>query len=337
MKKTLYPPMKTRFAAGVSLFFLAPFVGEFLLGNLPVTMFYLMPVLALLYGGGALLIRETAVRLNLNKAGLLLLCLAYGIIEETFNTQSLFDPNYLGLRLLDYGYVPFLKMGSWWTVYVLGIHIVWSTAVPVLLIDYLFPKVKGKPVLGIAGIVVVAAGFAFAAFAPLLNRPEQAFMASGQQFMIAGIAVILLCLLAILGFRKRNGKEKITGNVPSPLSMGIISLLLGSGFMALTFVTTYIPAWLNVTGMLLLFTAGGVLFGLLSRRSGWSPKHTLYVVGGLLFTYLWFGFVQTPSIGAITPLQDTLGNILFSLVAVGVFILAHQTPFGAHLRGSVAQ
>ncbi len=216
-------------------------------------MFYLMPVLALLYGGGALLIRETVVRFNLNKAGLLLLCLAYGIVEEAFNTQSLFDLNYLGLRLLDYGYVPFLKMGSWWTIYVLGIHIVWSTAVPVLLIDYLFPKVKGKPILGIAGLILVAAGFAFAAFAPLLNRPEEAFMASGQQLIIAGIAVILLFLLAVLGFRKREKEEKKIGKVPSPLVIGIISLLLGSGFMALTFTISYIPAWLNVAGMLLLF------------------------------------------------------------------------------------
>ncbi len=48
--------MKTRIAAGVSLFS-GTIVGEFLLGNLPVTMFYLMPVLALLYGGGALLIK----------------------------------------------------------------------------------------------------------------------------------------------------------------------------------------------------------------------------------------------------------------------------------------
>ena len=85
-------PASIRIAATVSLFFLAPFVGEFLLGNLPVNMFYLIPMLALLYGSGALLIRETAVRLNLDRGGVLLLCLVYGIIEEAFNTQSLFDP-----------------------------------------------------------------------------------------------------------------------------------------------------------------------------------------------------------------------------------------------------
>lgn len=323
MKKAFYPPMKTRIVAAVTLFFLAPFIGEFLLGNLPVTMFYLIPVLALLYGGGALLIRETAVRLNLNKAGLLLLCLAYGIIEEAFSTQSLFDPNYLGLRLLDYGYVPFLKMGAWWTVYVLGIHTIWSTVVPVLLIDYLFPKAKGKPVLGIVGIIVVALGFVFAAFAPLLN-PEKAFMASGQQFIFAGIAVVLLILASILVFRNSNSPEKKIGKVPSPMVTGIIALLLGSGFMALTFTTLLVPAWLNVAAMLLLFAIGGILFALLSKRSGWSDKHTLYVVGGLLFTYVWFGFVQTPSVGAITPLQDILGNIVFSLIAVGVFVLAHK-------------
>jgi hypothetical protein len=116
-------PASTRIAAAVSLFFLAPFVGEFLLGNLPVNMFYLIPVLALLYGSGALLIRETAVRLNLDRGGVLLLCLVYGIIEEAFNTQSLFDPNYLGMHL-RLCYVPFLHNGIVWTVLCVSIHIV---------------------------------------------------------------------------------------------------------------------------------------------------------------------------------------------------------------------
>lgn len=44
-----------RIAPAVILFFLAPLVAEFLLGNLPITMLSSLVVLAPMYGGGALL------------------------------------------------------------------------------------------------------------------------------------------------------------------------------------------------------------------------------------------------------------------------------------------
>ena len=51
-----------RIAPAVGLFFLAPLVAEFLLGNLPVTVLPALVLLAPLYGGGALLIREVTRR-----------------------------------------------------------------------------------------------------------------------------------------------------------------------------------------------------------------------------------------------------------------------------------
>ncbi len=47
---------------------------------------------------------------------MVLLGLTYAIIEEAFVTQSLFNPNYLGLRLLDYGYIDSLGISIWWTL-----------------------------------------------------------------------------------------------------------------------------------------------------------------------------------------------------------------------------
>lgn len=55
-------PVGNRVGPVLGLFFLAPLAGEFLLGNLPVTMFWLIIVLAPIYGGGALLIREVSRR-----------------------------------------------------------------------------------------------------------------------------------------------------------------------------------------------------------------------------------------------------------------------------------
>jgi hypothetical protein len=63
-------------------FFLAPLIGECLLGNLPITWLWLLPILALLYGGGALLVRETTRRLQLGWPSMIVLGLAYAVKEH---------------------------------------------------------------------------------------------------------------------------------------------------------------------------------------------------------------------------------------------------------------
>src|SRR5699024_5271321 len=76
-----------RFAAVLTLVLLAPFTGELLLGTLPAGpagwAVMLIPLI-LLYGGGALLIREVARRLGRGYPTMLLLAIAYGLIEEGF-------------------------------------------------------------------------------------------------------------------------------------------------------------------------------------------------------------------------------------------------------------
>ena len=88
-----------------------------------------------LYGCGALLIREVARRTDRGWPTIVLLASAYSLIEEGFLTQSLFNPNYVGQRLLDYGYIPRLGTSLNWSVLVLSIHVVWSIATPILIAE----------------------------------------------------------------------------------------------------------------------------------------------------------------------------------------------------------
>jgi len=82
---------KRHLLPALGLFLLAPLVGEFLLGNLSITSLSFLLLLAPLYGGGALLIRESGRRWGLGWPGMIVLCFAYGLIEEAFVTQSLND------------------------------------------------------------------------------------------------------------------------------------------------------------------------------------------------------------------------------------------------------
>src|SRR3954465_3570670 len=77
----------------IALFFLSPWVAEFLLGNISVTLLGAMVVLAPLYAGGALPVRGAGRRAGRGWPTLFLLALAYGLIEEALVTQTLFNPN----------------------------------------------------------------------------------------------------------------------------------------------------------------------------------------------------------------------------------------------------
>ena len=77
-----------RLLPALGLFFLAPLIAEFLLGNLPITMLGSLVVLAPLYGGGALLIREVARRTGRGWASIVVLALAYGIQSQLSGLES---------------------------------------------------------------------------------------------------------------------------------------------------------------------------------------------------------------------------------------------------------
>ncbi len=226
----------------MGLFLLAPLVGEFLLGNLPISSLGLLLVLAPLYGGGALLIREIGRRWALGWPGMIALCFAYGLIEEAFVTQSLFNPNYVGLRLLDYGYISSLGISAWWTLYVLSIHAIWSTAVPIVLVESFTPNTRNSPWLGYIGLAITAVLFALACALLFFFQLQDPFMAAPAQFLVSAVGIVLLFALAI-GLRrlpKPDGTD--TRPVPSPWLIGVGALVMGSAFLLLARTQTPIPA-----------------------------------------------------------------------------------------------
>jgi hypothetical protein len=71
-----------RIAMAFGLVLLAPTVGEFLLGNVPISQYGSVLLLAPLDGAGALLIRETARRLGWGWPTIVRFAAAYALVEE---------------------------------------------------------------------------------------------------------------------------------------------------------------------------------------------------------------------------------------------------------------
>ncbi len=357
------PRPPRRLLPALGLVVLAPLVGEFLLGNLPITWLWLLLPLALLYGCGALLIRESARRAGLGWPTVVPLGLAYGVIEEAFVTQSLFNPSYLGLRLLDFGYIPALGIGAWWTVYVLGLHTVWSTTVPIALVEAATPAARRTPWLGSIGLGITAALFTLGCVLVAHAQPPAAVHASSTQLAAsAGVAVLLIVLAFVIGRRPRRSgiADEPARPAPSPLVVGAVALACGSAFMIVgAIVQARIPAGASVAGMLAALVTLAVALLSWSRgpgssslvasargrepagttrssilnpsargrepagRTRWSARQVFGAACGLALTYTWYAFVQTPSVGQVSPQIDRLGDLVFAVLTVSGLALTH--------------
>ena len=222
-----------RVAPAIGLFFVAPLVAEFLLGDLPIKLLGVIAILAPLYGGGALLIREVVRRTGRGWPSIFVLAFAYAVFEEAFTTQTLFNPNYLNLNLhlLQPAYIPALGIGIWWTVFVLTLHTVWSISVSIALGRSAGPGPCHNAVAESSRLdgdqYFVRAG---------RHRdhrtPDQDFALRGIDGCSSAVAAVV-CLVAIVaGFLlPARSAARGPGSVPNPWLIGAAALVAGSIFL----------------------------------------------------------------------------------------------------------
>jgi hypothetical protein len=186
-----------RIAPALLLLILAPLIAEFLLGDFSVRQLAVLLGLLPQYGGGALLVRETARRRGKGWSTIILLALAYALIEEGLTTQSLFNPNYAGQRLLDYGYIAALGTSLDWTVFVLTIHIVWSIGCGIAIAEAVAGERWDEPWLRTPGYVVAALLFVVGCiFTVVFTMKTFPYVATPAQFAAVVVLTIATIVLA---------------------------------------------------------------------------------------------------------------------------------------------
>jgi hypothetical protein len=304
----------------LGLFFLAPIVAEFLLGNMPISMLGLLAILAPMYGGGALLIREAVRRMGRGWPSILVLGLAYGILEEAFLDQTLFNPDFLSLHLhlLDPAYISSLGIGAWWTIFVLTLHTVWSISVSIALAEALVPDRADTPWLGNIGLVIVAVLFALACTAMTLNsirRDAHHFVASSSQFTWSAIACLVLIAIALS--LPRHDRGRAAGTVPSPWLLGIAAFISGMIFL-------FVPqrwAWSAVCIYLLLDMLWIVAILRWSARRAWTGLCPMALAAGAAMSYGTHAFFETPAVGGAVNTVTRTGNAVFACLALAVIVI----------------
>jgi len=317
MDVTTTAPTKRNLSAVITLFFVAPLVAEFLLGDLPLKLLPALIMLAPMYGGGAVLIRETVRRTGRGWPSILLLGAAYALIEEGFSTQSLFNHDYLKMHmhLLDPAYISALGIGGWWTLFMLNVHTFWSIGVSIALVEGLVPEAAESPWMGRVGDAVVAVLFLLGvAASTAFQMKKDTFRASHVQFLGIGVVCLVLIFAAFL-LPVRSARTK-RGFAPSPWLTGSLALVAGLIVMQ----TSPHLGWGAFAILLVVDAIFVPLTVLFSERIGWRPVHTFSLAAGGAIAYGLHAFIQQPLIPG-SVLMVRIGNVIFLAAAIVVIVV----------------
>jgi len=304
--------------AVMTLFFVAPFVAEYLLGDLPMKLLPVMIVLAPMYGGGAVLIREMARRMGRGWPTMLMLGMAYTVVEEGLVTQSLFNPDYLKMHmhLLQPAYIPALGMGGWWTLFMFNLHTFWSISVSIALVESLWPQQRSSVWIGRAGDCVVAAVFLLGLAAnTAIGFKQNHFTASHPQLLCAGVTCAILTVLAFL--LPPSGDRRVDAAALNPWATGGIAFAFGAGVL----LTPPSWGWGAVGAIAALDAVFLVLLAWLSRSAEWTSLHTLSVAAAGAIAYGVHAIFQKPLVPGSVVIAR-VGNAVFLLLAIALIVAA---------------
>jgi len=299
-----------------ALFLLSPLCGEYLLGNLAASDLGALPFLALLYGAGTILIREAARRAGRGSATMLLLGVAYALIEEGLVDQMLFNHHYYTGQAQESDTVlPLIGADAWLTIVVVAMHAVWSTYIPIALVEALPEGRATRPWLGPVGTAVTAVVFvAGAVWLGWVIHGETGFFASAAQ--LAGTALVVVALV-VAAFTLPVRRPTVDRPGPRRLLAAAFAFAVSSLFM----LTESLPGWAEVAAALTLVAGFVVVVARWSRRSGFGSGHRLALVTGGVLTYAWLGLTMEPETGPRST-ADQVGAVVIAAFAIALVVLA---------------
>jgi len=306
-----------RIAPAVGLVFLAPLVGEYLLGNIPIEGLWAIPFLAPMYGGGALLIREVARRAGHGWPTIILLACAYGVLQPGVLDQSLFNPSFEGHDFQSAAQIPALGIGAVSALTFVGGHAIWSIGVPIAIVEALVPGRRTTRWLGDAGLAVTGVVFLLGSFIIFNDlRETEQFMASAPQ--LAGAGAVTVALVGVAFAIPRRPRPASDRHAPNRWLVGAVAFLAAGAFFAKP------ESWAGVAMASVLVAAMAVVVSRWSRRAGWGPSHRLALAGGALLTYAWGGFVLLAIEGDANTV-NLLGQTILVLGALALLLAAGRS------------
>ena len=314
---------KVRWYALVSLILLAATLAEVLTGSTPLPSIIIYPPGFIfnvgLYGGGAVLIREATLRWRKRWGAVLLLGGAYAVGEEGFAAKTMINPNSPIIGNQSYSHwlgVNWVPLASL-TIF----HSAFSIAVPLLLVELIFPEAKGRRLLGNIGMAITMVLYGLTVFLLTTYLGDPYALTLGVAIFLTAYASLFI----LAAYKVPRSFLTARGEKPDRREFGFF--LLGLGFMIGFFIisagltsigalTSYFLPW-PVTDALFLPLAGLTAWYLVRHtgRSGNDLVKIAFTLGVMII------FVP---MDIILELGGDFGVLIFTAGIIGLLVWLRQ-------------
>jgi hypothetical protein len=308
--------------AALLLGVLAPLCAEVSLGTVPLRMAWAWLIFAPIYSAGALFLREILRRTGGGYGNLLLLGVAYGLVEEGLVLQSLTSPHLYGAA----GWAPRLfGVNTAYTEVNLVYHALFSVTIPVIVVEYLFARHGTAPYLRRGG--VIAAGVIALLGAALLRVSVPPSADPGYTMPLPAVVIVALLATAVILLALRVRLHPARRWAPPSIPVGTVAAAVAAfGFLAMIWPFGGATQPLFTHGRWALLPMAGaalIVAGALyaAWTFGWTARDLVAASFGALVGHTLFALV-----GNAHTLTDRLFLALVALLTglLGVATLRHQ-------------
>lgn len=308
---------------------LSSVLTEIVSGNQPVHA-YLNPKVAifltLAYGLPLLVIREVAVRFRITFAGIFLMGLAYGFLNEGLLAQTIIREINVPINAFD----RYLMWGGFnisWTLVIVPWHAMHAILFPILLMAFWFPRSAQTPWLGnktflsLSGILI-----GLILFIAVARKPH-------PQMLASLLSMSVLTLLSFL-FRRNETHE---GNEGVRSDKKISSFLLGMAYYPFVFLGLIIAANKKIPAPFFLLLSGAflaMLFFLFTRTKIFIlPSGARLALGAYVAASL---FQALSGVTKHSP-EHLVTGVLLALAFLALALLPARKSLGDKPSGEAGQ
>lgn len=322
------PATRRTMLPALTLIFLAPVIAEVLSGATRLSYIFVLIPEMMVWGCGALIIREVVRRWNAGGTSMLLLGLALSVAEEFIIQQTSLAPlPWLGSTAV-YG----RQWGVNWIyfLFMLGYESVWVVLVPVQLTELIFPEHRSERWLKTRGLVISSIVFLFGSFIAWFAWTQRArpltfhvppYHPSPVLIAVGLLAIVLLAALAY-ALRNFDRARAIGAQVPPWWVVGPAVLVIAFpwyALMALIFVPTLqhnISFWLPMAAGVVWAFLAYLLIRYWSASPGWSDMQRWAATFAATLVCMIAGF----SGSSLWTRLDVVGKVVLNVVAMVGFV-----------------
>ena len=305
---------KFHISPAVALWFITPVSGELFSGSAPLNEYinpFMIILFGMLYGSGAILIREFVIRRKKGWISMLCLGMAYGIFEEGLMVRSFFNPDWMDLGALGvYGRVWGV---NWvWAEHLTIYHALISIMASIVFLEMLYPQQRTESWIGKRGLIFNVAAFLLTLPIGMLAMPYDTPI---YWLLFCWILIGILVLLA--WFAPTSLPEMKVVKVPHPRRFWWTAFIGTFIYFIIVYQIGESQRLHFMLAMLLQLVYCLFLLWMVMRWSGnahqWDDRHRMALIIGAESFFLIFGPLTTESLYPVMYFSNPLFLLLLWL------------------------